>query len=116
MSLLNTLDIGRSALSSAGTGIATTAHNVANAATEGYSRRTVDTSAADPVEQSGLLLGAGVRVDSINRATDALLGVRLVAHTGSEAESRALYESLSVVESYFNETNSAGILLVNGGS
>jgi len=109
VSLLNTLDIGRSALSSAGTGIATTAHNVANAATEGYSRRTVDTSAADPVEQSGLLLGAGVRVDSITRATDALLGVRLVAHSGSEAESRALYESLSVVESYFNETNSAGI-------
>jgi len=109
VSLLNTLDIGQSALSSAGTGIATTAHNVANASTDGYSRRSVTTSAADPVTQGGLLLGAGVRIDSIVRATDALLGVRLVAHAGDEAESRALLESLSVVESYFNETQSSGI-------
>ncbi len=109
MSLLNTLDIGQSALSSAGTGIATTAHNVANASTDGYSRRSIESSAADPVAQGGLLLGAGVRIDSIVRATDALLGVRLVAHTGQEAESRALLESLSVVESYFNETQSSGI-------
>jgi flagellar hook-associated protein 1 FlgK len=69
----------------------------------------VTTSAADPVTQGGLLLGAGVRIDSIVRVTDALLGVRLVDHTGGEAESSALFESLSVVESYFNETQSAGI-------
>ena len=109
MSLLNTLDIGQSALSSAGTGIATTAHNVANASTEGYSRRTVGTSAADPVNQGGLLLGAGVRVDSIARSTDALLGVRLVDHTGGESESRAKLDALYGIESYFNESNSAGI-------
>lgn len=109
MSLLSTLDIGSTALQAAGTGIATTAHNVANASTEGYSRRSVDTSAADPVNQGGLLLGAGVRINEIVRATDALLGVRLVAHAGAESESQALLESLSVVESYFNETQSAGV-------
>ncbi len=108
MSLLNTLDIGRSALSSAGTGIATTAHNVANASTEGYSRRTMESSAADPILQGGLLLGAGVRIDAIVRATDALLGVRLVKHTGDASHATALFESLSVVESYFDETAASG--------
>jgi flagellar hook-associated protein 1 FlgK len=109
VSLLSTLDIGRSALASASTGLATTAHNVANASTDGYSRRSIATSIADSVSQGGLLLGAGVRVDSIVRATDALLGVRLVAHAGTEAESRALLESLSIIESSFNEAQSSGI-------
>ena len=72
MSLMDTFQIGKSALSAAGTQIATTAHNVANAGVEGYSRRTVDVTAATPISSRGLNLGAGVSISGIGRATDAL--------------------------------------------
>ncbi len=76
------LRIGTSGLAAAQRAVETTAHNLANVNTEGYSRQRVETSTAMPrVDHRGLLgpgaTGQGVVIDGITRATDELLATNL---------------------------------------
>ena len=76
------LRIGTSGLAAAQRAVETTAHNLANVNTDGYSRQRVDTSTAVArVDHRGLLgpgaTGQGVIVNGITRASDELLATNL---------------------------------------
>ncbi len=109
MSLLNTLRIGQSGLSAASSAIEVVGHNVTNATTEGYHARSVSTSASSPVSKSGNWFGQGTSISEIGRESDELLSSRLLEAEGDAAHQSALYESLSVVEAMFSETDEAGL-------
>lgn len=72
------LRIGASGLGVAQRALETSAHNVANASTDGYSRQRVEFSTARPIPTSRALLGVGatgqgVSIDAVTRAHDALV-------------------------------------------
>lgn len=65
--------IGRSALNAYSTALATTSHNVANAATPGFSRQRVDFATQTPTG----VLGNGVQAAQVRRINDTYLQSRL---------------------------------------
>jgi flagellar hook-associated protein 1 FlgK len=94
------LRIGTSGLAAAQRAVETTAHNLANVNTEGYSRQRVETSTGMPrVDHRGLLgpgsSGQGVVIDGITRATDDLLATNLRDQMAARSswEARADYTS-----------------------
>ncbi len=109
MGVLDTLSLGRSALASASAGVEVVSQNVANATTVGYSRRRVLSRTSTPVLKRGQWLGTGVELTGIRRATDRLLGARVVAAAGDEAKALARETVLSTAESYFEETGTSGL-------
>ena len=79
MSLLSTLNIGRSGLQASSVGIEVTSHNVANASTEGFHRRAIERRLpASRQIAGGATLGQGVAISRIRRASDELLGMRWI--------------------------------------
>ncbi len=109
MGLLNTIGIGRRAIGAAAAGIDVTSQNVANANTVGYSRRRVLQETMDPIHRRGVFVGQGVDVVGITRASDRILGARLVSSAGAHAQSSAAEETLRTAETAFSETNATGI-------
>jgi flagellar hook-associated protein 1 FlgK len=114
MGLLDSLNIGRKALSAASAGITVVSNNVANVSTPGYSRRNLSTSTSSPLEQQGVWFGQGVDVNSIVRSHDRYLGMRLIDAVGQQARSNSTEESLKLTEAYFNETETTGLVEVYG--
>ncbi len=109
MSVLNTIRIGQTGLNAASAGIEVTGHNVANANTDGYHARTLGTSASSTVNQSGMWFGQGTAISEVARAGDELVSSQLVESQGESAFQSSLYETLSVVEAMFSETDGSGL-------
>ncbi|WP_295399267.1 flagellar hook-associated protein FlgK [uncultured Thiocystis sp.] len=84
MSILGT---GVSGLLAFQRALATTSHNIANAATEGYSRQRVDLSARAPQYLGGSYLGTGVQVSSVRRMQDDLVSAQLRGSLTNNANS-----------------------------
>jgi flagellar hook-associated protein 1 FlgK len=96
--LLNTISAGQSGLRAASEALNVIGQNTANAATEGYSRQTITTSAANPYSRDGLWLGAGVSVDSVGRVTDIFVAERLTDARGDASSAEASYKAHQVIE------------------
>ena len=65
--------------------MATTSHNIANAATEGYSRQKVDFAANTPQRLGSAYVGTGVQITGIRRLQSDLVDVQLRTHLTSNA-------------------------------
>lgn len=109
MGVLDTLSVGRRALNAASAGIDVTSQNVANSNTVGYSRRRVLTQSSSPIARRGQWLGTGVDVTGYRRASDRLLGGRIVATAGAEAKAAATEATLATAEGYFDEQGTTGL-------
>ncbi len=109
MSLLSTLSVAQSGLQAASSAISVVGNNVANASTEGYHAKSLSTSTATSVLQSGSWFGTGTQIASIARASDNLLSEQLVDAQGDEARHSAASQILSVVEAEFSETDASGV-------
>ncbi|MGH8808758.1 MAG: flagellar hook-associated protein FlgK [Noviherbaspirillum sp.] len=72
--MANILSTTNSALSAAQTGLATTAHNIANAKTPGYNRQLVLQAAIGGQDEGGGFIGKGTAVVSIRRVYNEYLG------------------------------------------
>ncbi len=104
MSVFNSLSTGLSALNATGTALEVLSNNVANAGTDGYSRQRLSLRAATPVARGGLFIGRGVELGGVSRIADGLLGRRLVGQTGFDSAASTLRDNLSVIETFFDET------------
>lgn len=105
-----------SALNTAATGLAaariaieTTSNNVANAGTEGYSRRSVDLSNGDAVTIGGVQVGSGVVAQRIERASDQFVTGQIVTETGNAASAEARLEVLVRAESWLSDSEVDGL-------
>ncbi|HWC36547.1 MAG TPA: flagellar hook-associated protein FlgK [Mycobacteriales bacterium] len=85
------LSIGASALEAMQTAVETVSHNVANAATPGYTRQVTQLAPAYPTNGVPGAIGGGVTAISITRARDALADVtwRSEAATAGAASARS---------------------------
>ncbi len=104
MSLNGALQVGQSALLSSQVGLQNAGHNMANAATEGYSRRTVHLAALpDEPLGRGISVGRGVQVFDIRREVDTALQARLRDAISQENAALAGQGFLASLESLQNE-------------
>jgi flagellar hook-associated protein 1 len=75
----NILSIGQSALNAAQVGLSTTGHNIANAATPGYSRQVVIQGAAIPQNMGYGFVGQGTEIADVKRIYSAFLGTQVLS-------------------------------------
>ena len=86
----------------------TTAHNISNADTKGYSRQTVLSQAAQAlrVNSSYGMMGTGVQTTGINQLRNVYYDVKYRAATSQLNQYSATQEQLLQLESYLNEMKS----------
>lgn len=94
-----------------------TSHNIANAATTGYSRQRVKVETTRPMSVSGGgagQIGTGAQVAAIERVRDSFLDYQVRGETSVLGKYDARTQFLSEVESIFNEPSETGISTLMG--
>jgi flagellar hook-associated protein FlgK len=102
-------EIGISGLHAAQNALDIIGNNIANAATEGYHRQTVDMRPLDDVFTSGILLGQGVDVKRVKREIDELLDNEIFSKESEIAQINRELESLMTIESAFGELSTSAL-------
>ncbi|MFW5882205.1 MAG: flagellar hook-associated protein FlgK [Planctomycetota bacterium] len=105
---MSSLLIGLSGLAAHSRAMEVTAHNIANAATDGYSRQRAEVGTMTPQSVSPGQLGRGVKVDAITSYRDALVTERLRSVAGASGRLGELEKTLGETEMIFNEPNETG--------
>ncbi|MDR0182951.1 flagellar hook-associated protein FlgK [Lysobacter arvi] len=109
--MANVLSTGTGALIAFQRALATVSHNVANVATEGYSRQRVELSTRSPTDMGYGYVGNGVQVSDVRRIADQLANTRLLESGGELARAQQLSGLASRVDSLFSDkaTGLAGV-------
>lgn len=105
------LNTGLSGLNYFQTALNTTAHNISNANTTGYSRQQVMASASNPLDipASYGMMGTGVSSNSIDRLRDAFYDNKYWGANARYNKYTAEHDNLKQLETYMNEiTGDAG--------
>jgi len=103
------MDVGRRSLANSQTALQTTAHNIANKSTEGYSRQRVDMVTNEPVGEGRLRLGMGARASQVNRTNNEYLE-KQIEHEGNQlGYQSSKSEMLGRVEQVYNEQVNKGL-------
>ncbi|MGH7505954.1 MAG: flagellar hook-associated protein FlgK [Longimicrobiales bacterium] len=103
------LSNARSAMAASQAAINTTTHNIANAQTEGYSRKRVELVTGVPAMMPYGELGTGVRIQDIGRVRDRLLDVTFRNQTTNASAYNRRGELLSQIESLYGEPSASGL-------
>ena len=99
------LSTGSSALLAFQRALGTVSHNVANAATPGYSRQRVELAARPGQPTAGGYIGQGVDVASLQRLADGLVFARQVDSSGELGRLQQLSSMASRVDSLVSDTS-----------
>ena len=104
------LNIGKSGLYAYQIGINTTAHNVSNAETDGYTRQVVNKQASKPlrVGTSYGMVGTGVDVTSISQVRNQYLDEKFRFNTSISNEYTTKSYYMTEIESHLNEVSVKG--------
>ena len=109
MGLTNSLQIGRSGLLAHQTGIEVTGNNLANVATEGFKRQTVDVGAAGDRQFDRGFVGQGVTIDGVTRQVSEAVESRLRSAISDQAGSATLQTRLEQLEALRNELSGSDL-------
>lgn len=106
------LNIALKGMTAQQTGLQVTAHNIANANTEGYSRQRVNLESSYPI--SGLVagggqLGSGVDVGSITRVREQYLDTQVRNQTAGLEFQNVVNDTMGLVETVFMEPSDNGL-------
>jgi flagellar hook-associated protein 1 len=99
VSLTSSFQVGASALTASQLAIQVTGHNLANAATPGFTRQTAYLTPARTDTNGRLSIGTGVRIADVRRQIDEALQARLYSGFSSEAAAGRQFQLLSQLES-----------------
>ncbi len=99
----HTLHLGATALITQKYALDTTGHNIANAATAGYTRQRLNTTANRPIPYSFGALGNGVQVKSIQRIADEFLEKQVRLAKGTNDRLAVLQDGYENLQVFFNE-------------
>ncbi|MFD0930387.1 flagellar hook-associated protein FlgK [Methylophilus glucosoxydans] len=108
---MNVLNVGKSALTVAQLGIATTGHNIANASTPGYNRQTIVQKAAAAQSFGNGYLGQGAEVGTIVRSYDDVLAKQVINTTSNQSSSSVYLQGINEVNSLLSD-DKAGVSAV----
>ncbi|SHK14031.1 flagellar hook-associated protein 1 FlgK [Caminicella sporogenes DSM 14501] len=104
-------NIARSGLFASQRALNVTAHNVANANTEGYSRQRLNVVQSTPLSlpQGQGMIGSGVDTAGIEQIRDEFLDFKIRQEMTTNGEWEARAEALKHIEAIFNEPSESGI-------
>lgn len=105
MSTFFGLQIGKSALGSFQVAVNTTANNVANLQTPGYSRQTATLKASDPIQVTARYgsVGTGVRVTAINQERNLYYDTKYWENNSSYGRYEQRLYYLEQIQNYFKD-------------
>ncbi|GAB7389197.1 flagellar hook-associated protein FlgK [Bacillaceae bacterium] len=110
------LEIGKRALYAQQSALSTTAHNIANANTEGYTRQRAVMQAANPIPYPGMTndrapgqIGTGVEVIQLQRIREGFLDLQFRGENVKLGYWEAKSDTLSKLEAIFNEPSDTGL-------
>lgn len=103
------MDIGKRAMMNSQTALQTTSHNIANKATEGYSRQRVELQTAVPIVEGNLLLGMGSRAAGVTRTNNPFLEKQIQKETGYLGMQQGREAALNRTQEVFNEQANKGL-------
>ncbi len=109
MSLLQSLSIGNSGLAASQVAINVTGQNIANANTEGYSRKRLDLAPGQRRDSTYGEMGFGVDIKSITRIKDIFIDQQLAEQTTQKGYFTTLDDALERVENIFAEPSDQGL-------
>jgi len=89
-----------------------TSHNIANAATEGYSRQRPLLATAPSLHTTYGSLGGGVFLADVSRLHDVFADAAYRRNTASASESRARHDVLERIEQLYGEPSDTGLAAV----
>lgn len=98
------LGVGQSALAAAQAGLATTAHNIANASTPGYSRQIVIQGSSGGQDFGVGFVGKGTQVTEIRRVYDDMLSERVRSAETSTNALNTYYTQISQINNQFGDS------------
>ena len=98
------LSIGKSALSAAQLGLSTTGHNIANAATPGYSRQVVVQAAAKAQASGNGFIGQGTEIAGVSRTFNEILAKQVVNSQASSASSATYASRLGTINNMLSDS------------
>ena len=104
----NILGIGQSALAAAQAGIATTGHNIANAATPGYNRQILQQSAAAAQQEGGSFIGQGTNIGAVTRVYNEFLSQQVNSVQSSQGYSGTYFSQIQQINNLVSDPN-AGV-------
>lgn len=99
------LGIGQSALTAAQVGLATTGHNIANAATPGYNRQIVIQASAGGQDLGFGFVGKGTEVTDIQRAYNQFLTNQVISAQTSKGQLDTYYTQISRINNQFADAD-----------
>ena len=105
------LNTGLSGLSYFQTALNTTAHNISNADTTGYSKQTVQASASDALrlKKSYGMMGTGITASAVERERNAYYDVKYWSANAKYSQYNTQHANLEQLQTYMNEmTSEAG--------
>lgn len=104
MSLIGTLQVGKSALAVSQAALQVTGNNIANAGDADYTRQTAQiVPSRDQMLRPGMFVGTGVDLTGIRRQIDEALNARLRGAVADNNAADTLQQWLGRIESVFNE-------------
>src|SRR6185436_11866618 len=106
MSLFGSIQMGGNTLQAMQIGLHVVGNNIANANTPGYVRQEAVYVPAGVQKQGNLILGLGVKVDSIIQKIDKFVQARLVGARGDRANAEVHEQVYRDLETVLNELSS----------
>ena len=103
MSLLLTIQAAHGGLKVASEGINVVGHNTANATSDGYSRRTMVSTAAHPLQRGGHWLGQGAKTMQFLRQSDVFVERQIVKNHGQQTRAKTAFESIRMLEAQLSD-------------
>ncbi len=110
MSLFSTLNVANRGLTASQLGLDLTGQNIANASTEGYSRKRMTLAAEYRSDASYGQMGMGVNVVNISRVRDQNIDVQIQRQNHQFGYYNEMDKSLESVENILNEPSETGII------
>jgi len=106
--LFSALDVARSGLTAAQVQLDTTAHNIANVNTEGYSRQRAELLTRVPITTPYGQIGRGVQVDNIVRIRDTFLDMAYREQASGLGTAELTSEYYALIDDIFLEPGENG--------
>ncbi len=112
MGITDILNIARSSLTANQQALQILSHNIANAATEGYSKQRVDFSTNKPLVTANGVFGRGINSDNVIRAEEKFITQRLLIEKQTAGRWTAIDKALKEIELSFSETGESDLSFV----
>lgn len=103
---MSTLSIGISGLTAANIGLATTSHNIANAATPGYNRQVLVQGTNLPVLTGAGFIGQGTQVETVRRVYDQFLSRQVLSAQASASEMDSYLGQIQQIDNLLADASS----------